>query len=56
MQHRAQAEAYVRQGYLAAAIDQLQTALRRNDGDFYQVSGVEARLKELRELAAANKN
>jgi predicted Zn-dependent protease len=56
MQHRAQAEAYVRQGYLAAAIDQLQTALRRNDGDFYQVSGVEARLKELRELEAANKN
>ena len=56
MQHRAQAEAYVRQGYLAAAIDQLQTALRRNDGDFYQVSGVEARLKELRELAADNKN
>lgn len=56
LQHRAQAEAYVRQGYLAAAIDQLQTALRKNDGDFYQVSSVEARLKELRELAAANKN
>ncbi|MEK7843620.1 MAG: M48 family metalloprotease [Pseudomonadota bacterium] len=56
LQHRAQAEAYIRQGYLAAAIDQLQTALRSNDGDFYQVSSVEARLKELRELAAANKN
>ncbi len=56
LQHRAQAEAYIRQGYLAAAIDQLQTALRKNDGDFYQVSSVEARLKELRELAAANKN
>ncbi|MCX7185507.1 MAG: M48 family metalloprotease [Nitrosospira sp.] len=56
LQHRAQAEAYIRQGYLAAAIDQLQTALRNNDGDFYQVSSVEARLKELRELAAANKN
>lgn len=56
LQHRAQAEAYVRQGYLTAAIDQLQIALRSNDGDFYQVSGVEARLKELRELAAANKN
>lgn len=56
LQHRAQAEAYVRQGYLAAAIDQLQTALRKNDSDFYQVSSVEARLKELRELAAANKN
>ncbi len=56
LQHRAQAEAYIRQGYLSAAIDQLQTALRSNDGDFYQVSGVEARLKELRELATANKN
>lgn len=56
LQHRAQAEAYIRQGQLSAAIDQLQTALRSNDGDFYQVSGVEARLKELRELAAANKN
>lgn len=56
LQHRAQAEAYIRQGYLAAAIDQLQTALRSNDGDFYQVSSVEARLKELRELTTANKN
>lgn len=56
LQHRAQAEAYIRQGQLSAAIDQLQTALRSNDGDFYQVSGVEARLKELRELAAADKN
>ena len=56
LQHRAQAEAYVRQGRLTAAIDQLQTALRSNDGDFYQVSGAEARLKELREQAAADKN
>ena len=55
LQHRAQAEAYFRQGSLSAAIDQLQIALKNNDGDFYQVSGVEARLNELRELAAAKK-
>jgi hypothetical protein len=28
--------------------------LRSNEGDFYQMSSTEARLKELRALAAAN--
>lgn len=51
-QHRAQAEAYTRQGEFPAAIEQLQIALRNGDGDFYQMSIAEARLKELRELAA----
>ena len=53
LQHRAQAEAYVRQGNLSAAIDQLQIALRSSDGDFYQLSSAESRLRELRELDAA---
>jgi predicted Zn-dependent protease len=51
-QHRAQAEVYARQGDFSAAAEQLQIALRTNSGDFYQNSSIEARLKELRELAA----
>jgi len=47
LQHRAQAEAYVLRGNLPAAIEQLQIAQRAGDGDFYQKSSVEARLKEL---------
>ncbi len=48
LQHQAQAEAYLRQGHLRAAIEQLQIAARAGDGDFYQLSSVEARLRELR--------
>jgi predicted Zn-dependent protease len=48
LQHKAQAEAYARQGQLAAAVEQLQIAARSGDGDFYQLSSVEARLRELR--------
>lgn len=48
LQHRAQAEGYVRQGNLGAAIEQLQIALAGGDGDFYQLSSAEARLRELR--------
>jgi predicted Zn-dependent protease len=48
LQHRAQAEFYLRRGYLGAAIEQLQLALRAGDGDFYQLSATEARLRELR--------
>ncbi|SCY25196.1 M48 family metalloprotease [Nitrosospira sp. Nsp13] len=55
MQHRAQAEVYTRQGNVHAAIEQLQIALKGDDGDFYQKSSAEARLKELRVLAEAQK-
>ena len=48
LQHQAQAEAYVLQGSLPAAIEQLQLAQKSRDGDFYQLSSVEARLRELR--------
>ena len=51
-EHRSQAEVYSRQGNYQAAVEQLQIALRSSDGDFYHNSSVEARLKELRELAA----
>ena len=47
-QHRAQAEAYVRLGNVAAAVEQLQIGLKSGDGDFYALSGAESRLRELR--------
>jgi predicted Zn-dependent protease len=47
-QHRAQAEVYVLEGQLPAAIEQLQLAQRAGDGDFYELSAVDARLRELR--------
>ena len=48
LQHQAQGEYYALQGSLPAAIDQLQLARTAGDGDFYQLSVVDARLKELR--------
>jgi len=48
LQHQAQAEVYVLQGSLPAAIEQLSLARAAGDGDFYQLSVVDARLKDLR--------
>ena len=50
LQHQAQAEAYARTGNTPAAIEQLQIALKSDDGNFYQLSSAEARLKELRAI------
>jgi beta-barrel assembly-enhancing protease len=47
-QHRALAEAYYRMGNVRAAIEQLVMAQKSGDGDFYQQSSVDARLRELR--------
>ncbi|CAI10201.1 beta-barrel assembly-enhancing protease [Aromatoleum aromaticum] len=47
-QHRAQAEVYVLQGSLPAAIEQLDLARRAGDGDFYELSAVDARMRELK--------
>jgi predicted Zn-dependent protease len=47
-QHQAQAEVYVLRGSLPAAIEQLQLAQAAGDGNFYELSVVEARLKALR--------
>jgi beta-barrel assembly-enhancing protease len=52
LQHQAQAEAYYLQGTLSAAIEQLQLAQKSGDADFYQLSSVDARLRELRRLQA----
>jgi predicted Zn-dependent protease len=49
-QHRALAEAFYRVGNLPAAIEQLVLAQKSGDGDFYQQSSVDARLRELRLL------
>lgn len=54
-QHRAQAEAYLLRGSVPAAIEQLQIGLRGGDGDYFQLSSAEARLKELRAIDTANR-
>ena len=51
-EHRALAEASLVRGNLAAAIEQLRLAERSADGDFYDRSSVDARLRELMILDA----
>ncbi|SER22229.1 Putative Zn-dependent protease, contains TPR repeats [Nitrosomonas sp. Nm51] len=51
LKHRAQAEVYFLQGYYDAAIEQLRIALRHGNNDFYQLSSVEARLRQLQKFA-----
>lgn len=48
-QHRAQAEAYLLEGQLNAAVEQLELARKAGDGDFYEQSQVDARLRELKQ-------
>jgi predicted Zn-dependent protease len=55
LQHRALAEVYALRGNFPAAIEQLQIAQKAGDGDFYQKSSVEARLKELMALDTENR-
>lgn len=50
--HRAQAEAYLLLGSTPAAIEQLQLGLKAGDGDYYQMSAAEARMRDLRRLDA----
>lgn len=54
-QHRATGEAYARMGNLGAAVEQMQIALKSGDGDFYQLSATEARLRELRKAHEAQR-
>jgi predicted Zn-dependent protease len=54
--HQALAEQYYLAGALPAAIEQLQLAQKTGEGDFYQLSVLEARLRQLRaELGAQPK-
>jgi beta-barrel assembly-enhancing protease len=48
-QHRAQAEAYRVEGQLDPAIEQLELARKAGDGNFYEQSEVDARLRELKQ-------
>ncbi|SEN58234.1 M48 family metalloprotease [Nitrosomonas marina] len=50
LKHRALAEVYFLQGYHDAAIEQLRIALKHDNGDFYQLSSVEARLRQLQKF------
>jgi predicted Zn-dependent protease len=54
-QHRSTGEAYARMGNLRGAVEQMQIALKSGDGDFYQLSAAEARLRELRKLDEAQR-
>jgi beta-barrel assembly-enhancing protease len=53
--YQATGEAYFRKYDLARAIEQMELAAKANDGDFYQISIVEARLKELRRMQGEDK-
>ncbi len=55
LSYQAQGESYLRKYDLARAIEQMELASKATDGDFYQTSIVEARLKELRRMMSANK-
>lgn len=55
LSHQAQSEAHYRKYDLVRAIEQMDLAAKANDGDFYQQSIVEARLKQLRLMAADEK-
>lgn len=49
LRHQAQGEAYYRRYNLPKAIEQMELAIKAGDGDFYQQSIVEARLKALKQ-------
>ena len=51
-QHRAQAEAYALRGQLPAAVQQLELAQQSADGNFYEYSQVDSRLRELKKRVA----
>jgi len=52
LQHRAQAETHLAEGHLDGAIEQLELARRAGDGDFYELSQIDARLRELKQRKA----
>jgi len=51
-QHRALAEAYALQGQLPLALEQLDLAQKSGDGNFYEMSQVDSRLRELKKRMA----
>lgn len=56
-QHSATAQAYVLRGQVTAAVEQLELAQKAPDGDFYEHSQVDAKLRELKaQLIAEERN
>jgi len=51
-QHRAQGEAYALLGQVAAAVEQFELAQKAGDGNFYEQSQVDTRLRELKKRMA----
>ncbi|MDP2821791.1 MAG: M48 family metalloprotease [Sulfuritalea sp.] len=51
-QHRALAESYALQGRLAGAVEQLELAQKAGDGNFYEQSQVDSRLREFKKRVA----
>ncbi|MFH1873102.1 MAG: M48 family metalloprotease [Pseudomonadota bacterium] len=51
-QHRAQAESYALLGQLPQAVEQLELAQKAGDGNFYEQSQVDSRLRELKKRLA----
>lgn len=56
LQHRHQGEYYAWRGNLKGAVEQMELALNSNDGDFYLLSVVGARLKSLKADVEEQKN
>ena len=50
LRHQAQGEAYLRRYNLQGAVEQMDLAVKANDGDFYEQSIVEARLNQLKQM------
>ena len=55
LQHQHQGEFYAWQGNLQAAVSQFELAVKAKDGDFYQLSVAESRLKAVRDELAEQK-
>lgn len=55
LSHQALSEAYIRKYDLPHAVEQMDLAVKAKDGDFYQNSIVEARLKQLQVMLADEK-
>jgi predicted Zn-dependent protease len=49
MQHRALAEVFALQGQTAGAVEQLQQAEKAGDANFFEMSSIDARLRELKQ-------
>ena len=54
-QHRATAESYYRRGNVTGAAEQLELGIKAKDGNFYELSGAEARLREFKAEIIASK-